>query len=259
MDAMDERTVYQWTAQGLTPRQVRLPAEIQLSLHLNGQEWVTLAASPLQREALVIGFLYYTGLIQAPTDIAALHFSQDSCADVWLTHDPGPLSARRLLTSGCGGGLVPGELYRPATPLPAAVTVAPAALSAMMRTLQQQATLYQQTHGVHSSGLFTPEGLLLLLAEDIGRHNTLDKLMGLALLQRVETAGLVLLTTGRISSEMMSKAARMGTPVVASLTAASSLAVTLAEEANITVIGYLRGERLRLYTHPERLAAGSKT
>lgn len=253
---MEERLVYQWTAQGLTPRQVRLPAEIQLSLHINGQEWIALAASPQQLEALVIGFLYYANLIQSPADIAALHFSQGPCADVWLAHDPGPLPSRQLLTSGCGGGTVMGELYRPAAPLPPDSPLNPATLPAMMRTLQQQATLYHQTHGVHSSGLFTPEGALLLLAEDIGRHNTLDRLMGLALLQQVATAGLILLTTGRISSEMLSKAARMGTPIVASLTAVSSLAVTLAEEAGITVIGYLRGERWRLYTHPERLTAG---
>ncbi len=264
MTTMSERRMALWTPEGITLEPVVLPAEVVLCVQVNGTQLVSIAASPTQQEALVLGFLHYAGLIRAAAEVRALHFSYrlaDSgpatrhtlCADVWLDHDVDPLPDSWMRTSGCGSGVVLGELREPNQPLAHQLVIAPHRLIEMRQTLQAEAVLYQQTRGTHASGLFTPEGDLLALAEDIGRHNTLDKLLGLCLLHGIKSEEMILFTTGRISSEMMSKAAWMRTPFVSSMTAPSSMAVTLAESWGITTVGYVRAGQIRIYAHPWRL------
>jgi FdhD protein len=164
-----------------------------------------------------------------------------------------PAASRRVITSGCGGGLTFDDLSARHAPLNTAATVTPEQLFARMRDLYQAAQLYAVTKGIHTSALTDGERLLLV-AEDVGRHNTVDRLWGKALKQNVSTAGLILLATGRISSEMLSKAARMKVPIVASRTSPTSLSVKLGRAWNLTVIGYVRRNTLRVYTAPERVA-----
>ncbi|MEA3309219.1 MAG: formate dehydrogenase accessory sulfurtransferase FdhD, partial [Chloroflexota bacterium] len=254
---MDKRTIYTWKQGELKTKTVSLPPEEQFCIQVNGQEIVRLMASPNQRQALVVGFLTYTGLLQDPAEISALYFAaHNTCVDVWLDHAIDVSSAAPLLTSGCGMGTVLGQLYHPPAPLQYDLSVRPDALFEMLVTLQANASLYHESRGMHASALFTPAGELLALAEDIGRHNTLDKLLGLALLTGLETDGSVLVTTGRISSEMISKAARLRTPLVGSLTALSSKATKLAETWGITTVGYIRQGQLTIYTHPQRILVG---
>ncbi len=259
---MEERTVYHWHNGAVSTRAVQLPPEMQLTLQVNGKQLLRIAASPTQQNALAVGYLYYSGFIQSREDIEVIHISNHgACADVWLTHALPPEHGPRLLTSGCGMGVVLGELYAPPAPLAHETRITPEALLELLAQLQIRAELYRQTQGVHTSGLFTPNGELLALAEDIGRHNTLDKLLGLCLLEDIQSDGALLLTTGRVSTEMMSKAAKLGAPITASLTALSSGALKLAEEWGITAVGYARGRNMRIYTHPERVlgeAASSK-
>ncbi len=127
------------------------------------------------------------------------------------------------------------------------------------RALYDSAGLYAVTRGVHTSILWR-EGQVLAAAEDVGRHNTLDKLRGTCMQQHVATRGSILVSTGRISSEMITKAARMECPVVVSRTSATSLSVRLARKWNVTLIGYIRGNatgsrawQMIVYSHPERL------
>lgn len=237
-----------------------LPGEEEFCIYVNGQSLVRLMASPPDREALVIGFLAYAGLIDAPTDIAKLHFSEgDTCADVWLTADKAPTVEPRLaahnalFTSGCGRGVVLGDLYAPATPLPATPPLSPEGLFAMAQVLQEATARNPHSHGVHTSILFAPTGESVAMMTDVGRHNTLDKLLGFCLLAGRTTEGDVLLTTGRLSSEMVSKAARMRVPILVTLRAVTSTAVKLATAWGITTIGYLRGQQMVIHTHPERL------
>ncbi len=114
------------------------------------------------------------------------------------------------------------------------------------------AELYQQARGVHTAVLATHEQILLQV-EDVGRHNCLDKLIGAVLQQSVLTKGRILLSSGRISSEMINKARRMGIPIICSRTSPTSLSVALAEAWNITIVAYLRQNKMRIYTHPERI------
>ena len=122
----------------------------------------------------------------------------------------------------------------------------------LVRHLNDSAILYREVRGVHTSALADPMRLLVV-KEDVGRHNTLDKIRGAALLTGLPTRDRILVTTGRVSSEMMTKAVRMGTPIVVSRTSPTALSVRLADAWGITLVGYARGRRLSVYTHPQRL------
>jgi FdhD protein len=121
-----------------------------------------------------------------------------------------------------------------------------------MKQLQSHMELYRAAGGVHASAL-ADAGKLLVVSEDIGRHNTLDKIQGECLLRGLSTRDRLLLSTGRVSSEMILKAARMQVPIVVSRTSPTERAVRLARDLGITVIGYVRGGRFTVYSHPERL------
>ena len=125
-------------------------------------------------------------------------------------------------------------------------------LAALMTEMQQSAVLYARSRGVHTSALSDGEKLLAL-SEDVGRHNTIDKLRGACLIEKIDPLGTILFCTGRISSEMINKVARMGCPIVVSRTSPTSLSVKLAREWNITLVGYLRRDSMRVYAHAERL------
>lgn len=251
---MQHHAITLWTPQGISRQSLPLPPEVKLCLQVNGVHLLNIAASPVQLEALVLGFLYYSNIIQRRDEVAAFHWARENtCADVWLTHQVPPLDGERLLTSGCGQGQVLGGMFHPDAPLTAELSLSPQELNVMLGQLKAQAQLYRQTQGLHASALFTPRGELRFLAEDVGRHNTLDKLMGHCLLEGCDPAGMVIGTTGRVSSEMISKAARMRVPLVASLTAFTSMSVNLAQQWGITGVGYVRRYGMRIYTHPQRL------
>jgi FdhD protein len=231
--------------------------EQPLTLYVNGTRFLTLLCSPFQLEALVIGYLWMEQVIRGLDDVAALAVSEvDGRADVTLT-GPVDLPSERILTSGCGGGITFRIDPRLFPRITSRGTVRPDALAARLRELFAAATHYRASRGIHGAALADDERLLLV-AEDVGRHNAVDKIKGQALLDGVETAGRILLSTGRISSEMLLKAARMEVPVVASRTSPTEMAVGLAEQLGITVIGYVRPDSLNLYagdalvTDPDR-------
>src|SRR5262249_33688707 len=163
-----------------------------------------------------------------------------------LTH-PVELPTERILTSGCGGGITFRIDPRVFAPLRSALRVPATQLSARLKDLFSSATHYQASRGIHGAALSDGEQLLVV-AEDVGRHNAVDKIKGEALLRSIPTTDRILLSTGRISSEMLLKACRMGVPLVASRTSPTEMAIALAEQLGITVVGYLRSDGLNLYT-----------
>jgi len=227
--------------------------ESLLSIYINGELLATMMCSPLQLEALTVGFLYNEGLIDSAAEIGLLQLNQTrSVADVILTRDEVRLPRRMILTTGCGGG-VTGQVLSASYPaLESDFVTTPAVITRLMRQLQGAARLYNAVRGVHTAVL-GDEGGLLVSAEDVGRHNAVDKVAGQALLDGIATPDRILLTSGRISSEMLGKARRMGLPVVASRTAPTSITLELAEAWNICVIGYVRQGGMRVYTHGWRL------
>ena len=172
--------------------------------------------------------------------------------DARLTHPLPDNLGPQVLTSGCGGGVTFQDLEGAGEPLTSRLTVSPTQLMNLVRQLNEQAQLYRDVRGVHTSALADPDRLLVV-AEDVGRHNTLDKIRGACLLQGLPTQDRIILTTGRISSEMITKAVRLRVPIVVSRTSPTALSVKLAQAWNMTLVGYARGRRLSVYTGADRL------
>jgi FdhD protein len=224
-----------------------------VSIFVNGVEVATVMCSPRDQDQLALGFLCNEGLIAGMSDVRAVHLCPSGvCVDVWLTRSDFEPPRRMILTSGCGGGVTFDDLSQTMEPLKATMTLAPAQLAEMMNQLQTRDSLYARAGGVHTSGLTDGERIVVW-AEDVGRHNSVDKVRGACLQSGLEPRGLALLCTGRISSEMLKKAASMGCPIVASRTSPTSLAVQLAQAWNITLCGYVRRGMMNVYAHPERL------
>jgi FdhD protein len=221
--------------------------EQPLTLSVNGERFITLLCSPFQLDALVVGYLWMEQVIASPAEITRLEISEvDGTAAVALAH-PVTLPTERILTSGCGGGITFRIDHRLFPRLDSALRVSPEVVVARMKDMFAAAVHYQSSRGIHGAAL-TDGQRLLAMAEDVGRHNAVDKVKGEALLKGIPTRDLILLSTGRISSEMLLKAARMGVPLVASRTSPTEMAVALAEQLNITVCGYVRPGSIDLYT-----------
>jgi FdhD protein len=227
-------------------------AEAMITLYVNGIELATIMATP--QDLLALGFLKNEGLIAGLGEVEILHVSRGGCCvDVWLNRHFTP-PKRVIITSGCGGGVTFDDPSTGIQPLESDLQLEPQLLHQIFRQLQPPNSLYARSRGVHAAGLLDPhKGELLVMVEDVGRHNTIDKLTGCCLKHGIETRDKVLLVTGRTSSEMLRKAAVMGCPITASRTSPTSLSVEMAKAWNITLVGYVRAGELRVYSHPERI------
>ena len=227
--------------------------ESMVDLYVNGQELATLMCSPIDQEALAVGFLYTEGIIDSFAEVGMVQANvARTVVDVLLTHSDVKLSRRLVLTSGCGGGITLQYLTESYPPLESAFATTPDVILQRMRDLQGAAHLYSAVRGVHTAILANTEQMIAS-AEDVGRHNAVDKIAGKALQSGINTRDCMLFASGRISSEMLSKARRMHIPVVVSRTAPTSTAIRLAESWQICIVGYVRRGSLRVYTHPQRL------
>ncbi len=228
--------------------------ETPVSLTVNGEAWITFMCTPVNLEALAIGFLFNEGIIEKMDEVANAHVCEHGDnVDVWLNRSvQQPVSWRR--TSGCTGGVTAVDLL--AKPDIAfngdQPKISPEAIGHLVEMLFESQELYRETGGVHTSALYDGENVLLS-AEDIGRHNTLDKIAGLCLMDNVWPERRILITTGRISSEMLQKAARLSAPILISRTSPSSLSIEMAERYGITLIGYARRSRFNVYTNIQRI------
>lgn len=226
--------------------------EALVGIYVNGRELATIMSTPRDQVALALGFLKNEGRIEDLREVVVAHLSKDGCCvDVWLTHSIVP-PKRVIVTSGCGGGVTFDDPSNALPPLTDTLRLEPERLVNLLNQLHFPGSLHGRTRGVHAAGLSDGDQLLVQV-EDVGRHNTIDKLVGRCLLEGIEAKGRVLLATGRVSSEMLRKAALMGCPIVASRNSPTSMSVAMAAAWNITLVGYVRRESIRVYTHPERL------
>jgi FdhD protein len=227
-------------------------------ISVNGQELATFMCSPHDLDKLALGFLYNEGLIQCADDVRHVRISaKETCVDVWLHNTELELPKRAIVTAGCGGGVTFDDLSQKHEPLVSDLAATPEQLADLMKQLHLGAETYREVRGVHTAVLANHDEVLLQV-EDVGRHNCLDKLAGAALQAEIVTQDRILLSSGRISSEMINKARRMGIPIICSRTSPTSLSVALAEAWNIAIVAYLRQDRMRIYTHPERILETSK-
>jgi FdhD protein len=231
-----------------TDAPTQVPLERELTVYVNLRELVSILCSPTNVNFLVLGFLRSEGIIKSMSDVLMMRVcDEESEADVRLTNPDFERPAKRRLTSGCGGGAT---FTMDAQAVESDFTVKPSQIQVLMKQLQ--AHVDGLSGGMHASALADPENLLLL-TEDIGRHNTLDKIQGGCLLKGITTRDRLLLTTGRISSEMLLKAARMQAPVLASRHSPTASAVALARDLGICLVGRVTANRVTVYAHPERL------
>jgi len=237
------------------PVQGVVPVEEAVALHVNGQPLVVLMCTPTQLEELALGFLFGAGLIAGRDDVDEVQVLDlpdgRRWLDVWLRREIEP-SGLRTITSGCSGGIAFEDAGAAPRRIESPLRVAPQEVTRLMDGFLQATALYRRAGGVHGAALAQGERLLCV-AEDIGRHNALDKVAGFCLRQGLPMQGGILFTTGRISSEMVGKAARMGVPVVVSRTAPTSLAIGRAQAWGVTLIGYTRRRSFRVYTGAERV------
>lgn len=249
--------------------------EEPLQLILDGSELSVVMRTPGEDVELTLGLLYAEGIVRSKGDVAQIRISAEAAEtshrvkvdasfvesnriDVHLTAAPRRRPERSMLASSacgvCGAALIE-DLRRDLAVLPAGTRVDPTLLPSLVDRLRQGQGVFDKTGGLHAAGLFTPDGGLLLLREDIGRHNAVDKVVGSLLLEdRLPAAGTVLVVSGRAGYEIVQKSITAGIPVLAAVGAPSSLAVQLAREFNQTLVGFLRGDRFNVYSGQERLA-----
>lgn len=260
---MTDASSYPITYTGYYDSECRLvrgvvPAEEVITLHVNAQSLVSLMCTPTQLEELALGFLFNEGLIEGPDEVAVLELcGGERCVDVWLTHDI-EMPQLRIITSGCSGGTTFEDVVSARHRVQSNTQITPQQVAHSMQELHQAAAIYKRAGGVHTGALADGQNLLCT-AEDVGRHNTLDKIAGACLRRDQPMRDRVLLTTGRVSSEMVSKAARMGVPIVISHTSPTSLSIQLAQAWGITLIGYTRRRSFRAYTNAERVVEAEES
>lgn len=228
-----------------------IPAEISLTLYVNNIELVTIMCTPEKLNALILGFLFSEGIIASQADISLMRVCIDeSMADVRLIRNDFQPPVKRVLTSGCGGGTVfDVDKFKY---LNTTRSYSPEQIYTSMKKMQDSAVLFKLGKGVHTSALSNGEDIAAI-AEDIGRHNTIDKLIGECMLRGLNPSDYILLTTGRISAEMISKTNRVGISIIVSRSTGTNRAVELAEKSGVTLIAYARGKRFDIYTHPDRI------
>lgn len=252
---------------GIIERPDSLAVEEPLELRLDGQSLTVTMRTPGSDIELIHGFLLGEGIIGAPEDVVSARYCAGTDENGQNTYNvldvqlrsPTPVRGRNFLTTSacglCGKTALDDVRARTRFPLPAtSTTVDTATLAAMPDQLRTRQTVFEATGGLHAAGLFTADGTALAVREDIGRHNAVDKVIGWALLEnRIPAHDLVLIVSGRASFELVQKAVMAGIPLLGAVSAPSSLAVDLANESGLTLVGFLRGDTMNIYTRADRL------
>ncbi|MFZ5518938.1 MAG: formate dehydrogenase accessory sulfurtransferase FdhD [Candidatus Zhuqueibacterota bacterium] len=233
-------------------------SEAPLTLFVNEQELVTLLCSPSHQQNMALGFLFSEGFITKKVEIKEI-IENKNRGIVWVTLSrPFEIDDNfrkgRTVTTGCARGLTFHKIFDRwnGDYITSKFTVAAKIISDISADLKQNSTLYLQSGGAHSATLYYQD-TLLFSREDIGRHNAVDKIIGECLMNDISGDDKILMTSGRVSSEILLKAARWKFPILISRTAPTSAAVKLSDELGMTLIGFARGKRMNVYTNHWRI------
>ena len=247
----------------------QVAVEEPLEIRVKGRSIAVTMRTPGHDRELAAGFLLSEGLIQRPADVIEIAHCQsgnsgttENILNVFLAPgvsvDLDRLTRHVFASSSCGicGKASIESVHQHFDPVESNLTVSAATLSALPEKLRSQQKTFDQTGGLHAAAVFDSTGDLLAIREDVGRHNAVDKILGYALLyDRLPFDSQILLVSGRTSFEILQKALAARIPVIAAISAPSSLAVTFAQESGQTLIGFLRGPTFNVYSHPERIVS----
>jgi FdhD protein len=253
-----KREILMYDGENIEKKEASIVTEKPLTVFLNHNELATLICSPGGQKELTVGFLLSEGLLQDRSQIEDIRLREEDGL-LWIeTYEPIAQTdnfLRRHIASCCGKGRA--GLYfindaRQLQPVKSDWRLPFEQIQLLMAELEQRADSFRLTGGVHSAALADESGIIVHY-EDIGRHNAVDKVLGYAFLNDLPTFNKCLLLSGRVASEILIKAARGNIPVILSRAAPTELTLELAEELELCVVGFARGKRFSIYTHPEKI------
>jgi FdhD protein len=234
--------------------------EVPLHLFINTTYWATILCSPSNLKELAVGHLLSEGIIKSIGEIEEIDLKEKENTCTIKLEPNINVAARvqisrlhaRVIFSACGSGS-PYQYKGNIPRVESYSTVKAQIIFDSVKQLNFKAEGFRQTGGFHVAAIYSNDGFLIALAEDVGRHNAVDKVIGMAALSNVDFSGCFLALSGRISGDVAFKAAKVGLPIVASLAAALSSGIATGKESNVTLAGFVRGKRLNVYTRPERI------
>lgn len=232
-----------------TSTSAKVPREKELRIKVNGKEIVNLLCSPEKEDYLVYGFLYGLKIISNTSDIERMDWNDDRReVNVKIPKETVIDTKDRYIPTGLGGGFVQKKgTFR----IESDLKISSALILDLIRDFNDYLEK-REARGIHTSSLASQEGLLIV-TDDIGRHNTIDKIMGEALVRKIETKDKILITTGRISSEMVYKTGSIGVPILISRRSPTDNSISLGSEMGVTIIGLATPERFGVFSCPERV------
>ncbi|MEB3102659.1 formate dehydrogenase accessory sulfurtransferase FdhD [Ferviditalea candida] len=252
------RNILKYGGGSFSEQEALIVVEFPLTVKLNGEEFGTMVCTPEGLEDLVIGFLASEGIIRFVEEVDSLSVDvSKGFAYVELKNkQPAHMDtvSKRFIGSCCGKSR---QFYfyndmKTAKTVTSRLQISPEQIFALMDALQSDSTEFQSTGGLHNAALCTPDGIVHF-ASDIGRHNALDKIYGHMLKNRIPAHDKLVAFSGRISSEVLLKIAKIGCGILLSKSAPSDLALDLADDLGITAIGFIRNRQMNIYTHPHRV------
>jgi FdhD protein len=262
--AVIKRCITRIDETGATAVEEIVVREAALTVNVNDRELATLVCSPVDLKYMTVGFLCAEGILLQRDDLEQITIDEEQ-GMAWVTtrrdHLGEKVFLKRYITPCCGRARA--SFYFAADALLCKLVTAPlqlplATVLSLAEQLQERSHLFRRTGGVHGAAL-AKGGEILIFREDIGRHNTLDKIYGQCFLEEISREDKAIVFSGRVSSEIVLKVAKMGVPVLISRSAPTDLALQLADDLGVTVVGFARGNRCSLYAHPERIVLKAGT
>lgn len=257
LDALVGFDVMKLKQGAMTEETVSVATEIPFTIVANETEIATLMCTPLNLEELTVGFLFTSGFISGMKDIKSYRCDEQMWrADVELENDPdSELLEKRIYAAGCGRGVIYASAteFASSDPLENDLVIEGERIIEITKYLQTCSELYRATGGVHTAVLSTKGRTPHIMADDIGRHNAVDKIIGRGLIDDTDFSKTLIASTGRISSEILHKAKKSGIPIIVSRGASTHQTILMAREMKMTIVGFARGGGYTIYTAPERV------
>lgn len=253
---MDKVSVIRITDKDVTKTEDRVVEEISLSIIFNDHELVKLLCSPENPDFLAVGFLFSEGLIKTKEDIREINFDKKTDAIKVITKEGDEFNnevpLKRFIGSSGAQGFPLDINLQCETGTEHRIRISPHEVSTLMDRFIKRSEIFRETGGVHSAALCDKNNMLVF-HEDIGRHNAIDKVFGESILKDIPTDGLTMITSGRVSSEIVLKAAKKNISLLISKSAPTDKGIKLADDRSITLLGFVRGRRMNVYTHNRRI------